>query len=137
MSREVFVELWQSLEEATAPCPAPAPLAEGAETPVAGISRPKDRLTLLRPLQWDLHANRRRAIADSAGDVQRVGVQGEMAADRCVVPPVFAVRLQHARMRVGRGSNTAGLWRAMHLVFMRLSNHMLPSTFYKRNQRIP
>ena len=29
MCREVFVELWESLEEATAPCPAPAPFAEG------------------------------------------------------------------------------------------------------------
>ena len=40
MSWEVFVELRQSLEEAAPPCPAPAPLAEGAETPVAGVSRP-------------------------------------------------------------------------------------------------
>ena len=137
MCREVFVELWQSLEEATPPCPAPAPFAEGAETPVAGISCPKDRLTLLRPLQWDLHANRRRAIADSAGDVQRLGVHCQVVAYGCVVPPVFAVRLQHARMRVGRGSNTAGLWRAMHLVSSWLDNHMLPSTFYRRNHRIP
>ena len=40
MCWEVFVELRQSLEEAAAPCPASAPLAEGAETPVAWISCP-------------------------------------------------------------------------------------------------
>ena len=115
MCREVFVELWQSLEEATPPCPAPAPFAEGAETPVAGVSRPKDRLTLLRPFKWDLHANRRRAIADSAGDVQRLGVHRQVADDGLIKAAVFAEGLQHARMRVGLGSKTARSWRSMHL----------------------
>ena len=134
---EVLVELRQPFEEPAPPCPASAPLAEGAETPVAGVSAPKDRLTLLRPLQWDLHANRRRAIADSSGDVQRVGVHGEMPAYGAVVPPVLAVGLQDPKMGTGRGSSTAGLCRAMHLVCDLLDNRMLPSTNYRRNRRIP
>ena len=40
MSREVFVELGQSLEEPPSPRPGASPLAEGAEATVAGISRP-------------------------------------------------------------------------------------------------
>ena len=134
---EVLMELRQSLEEALPPCPASAPLAEGAEAAVAGVSAPKDRLTLLRPLQWDLHANRGRAIADSSRDVQRVGIHGEVPAYGAVVPPVLAVGPQHPRMGVGRGSNTAGSWRSMHLVCELLVDRMLPSTNYIGNPRKP
>ena len=35
---EVLMELRQSFEEPSPPCPAPAPFAEGAEAAVAGIS---------------------------------------------------------------------------------------------------
>ena len=38
--REVLVKLWKALEEPPSPCPASAPLAEGAETSVTGVSRP-------------------------------------------------------------------------------------------------
>ena len=134
---EVLMELRQSLEEAAPPCPASAPLAEGAETPVAGVSAPKDRLALLRPLQWDLHANRGRAIADSSRDVQRVGIHGEVPAYRAVVPPVLAVGLQDPKMGTGRGSNTAWSWRSMHLVSDVVNEHMLPSTNYIGNPRKP
>ena len=134
---EVLVELRQPFEEPPAPRSASAPLAEGAETPVAGVSAPKDRLTLLRPLQWDFHANRRRAIADSSGDVQRVGVHGEVPAYGVVVPPVLAVGLQDPKMGTGRGSSTAGTWQSMHFVPVGWNNRMLPSTNYRRNLRIP
>ena len=134
---EVLMELRQSLEEAPPPGPASAPLAEGAEAPVAGVSAPKDRLTLLRPLQWDLHANRGRAIADSSRDVQRVGVHGEVPAYGAVVPPVLAVGLQDPKMGTGRGSNTAWTWQSMHLVCDLLVKRMLPSTNYRRNPRNP
>ena len=132
---EVLVELRQPFKEAATPCPASAPLAEGAETPVAGVSAPKDRLPLLRPLQWDLHANRGRAIADSSRDVQRVGIHGEVPAYRAVVPPVLAVGLQDPKMGTGRGSNTAWSWRSMHLVSDVVDEHMLPSTNYIGNPR--
>ena len=137
VGREVLVELRQALKEPSAPRSAPAPLAEGAETPVAGVSAPKDRLTGLRPLQWDLHANRRRAIADGSRDVQRVGVHGEVPAYGAVVPPVLAVGLQDPKMGTGRGSNTAGTWQSMHFVSGVFDNRMLPSTNYRRNRRIP
>ena len=137
MGWEVLVELRQPFEEPPAPRSASAPLAEGAETPVAGVSAPKDRLTLLRPLQWDFHANRRRAIADSSGDVQRVGVHGEVPAYGVVVPPVLAVGLQDPKMGTGRGSSTAGTWQSMHFVSVGWNNRMLPSTNYRRNLRIP
>ena len=116
VSWEVLVETRESLEEAPAPCPAPAPLAEGAETPVAGVSRPKESFAEVRPLDGDLHANRRRAIADRFRDVQRLGVHRQGLADGCVVPPVFTERLQHGTIRVGRGSNTAWTWQSMHFV---------------------
>ena len=137
MSREVFVELWESLEEAPTPCPASAPLAEGAEAAIAGVSRPKERLTGLFALQGDFHANRGRAIPDRLSDVQGLAVHREAGADRCVVPPVLAVRLEYPRMGTGRGSNTAWLCRAMHLVCDLLVKRMLPSTNYKRNPRNP
>ena len=116
VSWEVLVETRESLEEAPAPCPAPAPLAEGAETPVAGVSRPKESFAEVRPLDGDLHANRRRAIADRFRDVQRLGVHRQGLADGCVVPPVFTERLQHGTIRVGRGSNTAWTCKSMHRV---------------------
>ena len=116
VSGEVLVETRKSLEEAPAPRPASAPLAEGAETPVAGISRPKESFPEFRPLDGDLHANRRRAIADRLRDVQRLGVHRQGVADGCVVPPMFTERLQHGTIRVGRGSNTAWTCRSMHLV---------------------
>ena len=78
---EVLMELRQSLEEAPAPCAAPAPLAEGAETPVAGVSAPKESLPLFGALRGDLHRYRRRAIADRLGDVQRLGVHCQVVAD--------------------------------------------------------
>ena len=134
---EVLMELRQSLEEAPSPCPASAPLAEGAETAVAGVSAPKDRLPLLRPFQWDLHANRRRAIADSSRDVQRLGIHGEVPAYGAVVPPVLAVGLQDPKMGTGRGSNTAWTWQSMHLVCDLLVKRMLPSTNYIGNPRKP
>ena len=134
---EVLMELRQSLEETPSPCPASAPLAEGAEAAVAGVSAPKDRLTLLRPLQWDLHANRGRAIADSSRDVQRVGIHGEVPAYGAVVPPVLAVGLQDPKMGTGRGSNTAWTWQSMHLVCVWWNRRMLPSTNYIGNPRKP
>ena len=137
MCREVFVELWESLEEAPTPCPASAPLAEGAEAAIAGVSRPKERLTGLFALQGDFHANRGRTIPDRLSDVQGLAVHREAGADRCVVPPVLAVRLEYPRMGTGRGSNTAWLCRAMHLVLKVLVNRMLPPSYYRRNPRKP
>ena len=137
MCWEVFVELWESLEEAPAPCTAPAPLAEGAEAPIAGVSAPKECTTRLGPIRGDFHANGRAAVPNGFRDVQRLGVHRQVADDGLIKAAVFAEGLQHARMRVGLGSKTARSWRSMHLVFVALINRMLPSTFYKRNHRIP
>jgi hypothetical protein len=116
VSWEVLVETRESFEEPTPPCPAPAPLAEGAETPITGVSRPKESTAELRPLDGDLHANGRCAVPNRFRDIQRFGVHRQGLADGCVVPPVFTERLQHGRIRVGRGSNTAWTWQSMHLV---------------------
>ena len=116
VSGEVLVEARKTLEEAPAPCAAPAPLAEGAETPVTGVSRPKESLAEFRPLDGDLHANRCCAVPDRLRDLQRLRVHRQGLADGCVVPPVFTERLQHGKIRVGRGSNTAWTCRSMHLV---------------------
>ena len=91
----------------------------------------------MRSFDRHFHADRGTAIADCFGNVSGVLVHGEGGADGCVVGTVFAVGPQHVRMRVGRGSNTAGLWRAMHLVSEVVNDPMLPSTFYRRNSRIP
>ena len=116
MGWKVFVEAGQALKEPASPSPAPAPLAEGAETPVAGVSRPKERLPEFRPFDGDLHANGRCAVPNRFRDLQRLGVHCQGLADGCVVPPVFTERLQHGTIRVGRGSNTAWTCRSMHFV---------------------
>lgn len=81
MAWEVLMEAGEAFEEAPTPCAAPTPLAEGAETPVAGVNAPKESLPALRPLRGDLHRYRRRAIADRLGDVQRFGVHCQVVAD--------------------------------------------------------
>lgn len=137
VSREVFVELRQSFEEAPPPCPAPAPLAKGAETPIAGVSAPKVRNPSLGPIHCDFHANRRAAVPNGFCHIQRLGFECQMSADGLIETAVLVVGLQHARMRAGGSNKTARRWRAMHQVSRFVDPPMLPPSYYKRNPRDP
>ena len=81
MGGEVLVELRQPFKEAPPPCPASAPLAEGAEAAVAGVSRPKERFARGRPINGDLHADRCGAVPNGFCQVQCLGIHCQVVAD--------------------------------------------------------